>query len=567
MSVLVVLLGATLAGAEDGQTPRLERRWFYAQTNLQVEANADRLIELIRTASDAGYNGVVLADYKLNILDRVPDHYFRNAERVREAAATAKVEIIPAVFPIGYSAGLLAHDPNLAEGLPATSMFEVRGGEGRLVADEATRIANGGLEEVRDGDRFAGFGHQDDPGHATVADREVKHGGRVSCRMRDTNTTSSGGNSRLIQSVKVRPHACYRLSAWVKTEGLASPGGFRLLAIGSGDDGRSLTFTEGGIEPTMDWTRVSVVFNSLDYAEVNLYAGLWGGSPGTLWLDDLAIEEVPLTNVLRRPGCPLVVRSADGSRAYEEGRDFEPIADPKLGQDPFAGEYEFRHEGPSVRLKANSRIEEGERLAISWYHPVLVHGEQVACCLTEPKVDELLRDQARRVEDLFHPRTYFMSHDELRVANWCRACRDRKLTAGQLLADNVRRCTGILREINPDAEVFVWSDMFDPNHNAVERYYLVNGTLEGSWDGLGRSVGVCNWNSGKAARSLRFFADRGHRQVIAGYYDTGSLDDLRRWEQAAEGVPGVVGFMYTTWQQRFDEIVAYGRAMSGRPGD
>ena len=32
------------------------------------------------------------------------------------------------------------------------------------------------------------------------------------------------GNRRLIQRVAVRPHACYRLSAWVKTEGLTNTG-------------------------------------------------------------------------------------------------------------------------------------------------------------------------------------------------------------------------------------------------------------------------------------------------------------------------------------------------------
>ena len=82
---------------------------------------------------------------------------------------------------------------------------------------------------------------------------------------------------------------------------------------------------------------------------------------------------------------------------------------------------------------------------MSWYHPVITHGSQVMCCLSEPKLDEILRDQARRVNELFHPKTFFMSHDEIRVANWCRACQDRKLTPGQLLADNVRRCTEILK--------------------------------------------------------------------------------------------------------------------------
>ena len=37
---------------------------------------------------------------------------------MKAAAAKAKLELIPAVFSIGYSNGLLAHDPNLAEGLP-----------------------------------------------------------------------------------------------------------------------------------------------------------------------------------------------------------------------------------------------------------------------------------------------------------------------------------------------------------------------------------------------------------------------------------------------------------------
>ena len=88
------------------------------------------------------------------------------------------------------------------------------------------------------------------------------------------------------------------------------------------------------------------------------------------------------------------------------------------------------------------------------------------------------------MNELFKPKTFFMSHDEIRVANWCRACQDRKLSPGQLLADNVRRCIEILKTESPRARIVVWSDMFDPNHNAVDKYYLVNGTLKGSWEGL-----------------------------------------------------------------------------------
>jgi hypothetical protein len=121
----------------------------------------------------------------------------------------------------------------------------------------------------------------------------------------------------------------------------------------------------------------------------------------------------------------------------------------------------------------------------------------------------------------------------------------------------------ILKEVSPKARIVVWSDMFDPYHNAVDRYYLVNGSLKKSWKGLPADVIIANWNGGKAAESLQWFADRGHPQIIAGYYDSG-LDNFRHWDTAARGVRGVTGFMYTTWQNRYDDLEAYGKALTGR---
>jgi hypothetical protein len=563
-SLLLLALALAPVSARGAEpAARYEQRWFYAQSNLLVKENADELIGLIRRAGKSGYNGLVLSDYKLNILDWMPPEYFRNVARVRKEADAAGIEIIPAVFPIGYSDGLLAHDPNLAEGLPVTDApFVVKGGEAVLSPEPAASLVNGGLEQTR-GDQFVGFSYQDDPGRATFADRDVAHGGKVSCRMKDIAKNSSTGNCRLIQPVKVRPHACYRFSCWVKTRDLHPTGGFQLLALGAGKGNPQLTFYEGGLKPTQDWARVDVVFNSLDQKEVTLYVGQWGGGTGTLWVDDLALEELSLVNVLRRPGCPLTVRSADGETVYEEGKDYLPVRDEKLGQVPYAGEYSFDHAGAALRLAPGSRIRDGERLRVSWYHPVITQGLQVMCCLTEPKVYELLREQARRVNDLYHPKTFFMSHDEIRVANWCRSCQEKHGTPGALLAENARRCVDILKEVNPQARIVVWSDMFDPYHNAVDHYYLVNGTLADSWKGLPKDVVIANWNGGKAKESLNWFAERGHAQIIAGYYDEG-MDNFKRWDAAARGVSGVRGFLYTTWQHRYDDLEAYGKAMSGK---
>ncbi len=553
------LLGLGGTSALAGQAPRYEQRWFYAQTNLQVAENVDRLIGVMERAAASGYNGVVLADYKFHILDRVPDFYFTNVTRLRQAAQTHGIEIIPAIFPIGYSDGLLAHDPNLAEGLPVCEVpFLVRGSRAELEP-----LAGAGLEQPMDrdldGDRFQSFSYQDEPGRATFVDRVEKHAGVASCRIEGA---SESGNRRLIMKRPVRPFSSYRLSAWVKTRGVTRPGLFRLLAIGAGRDNRSLTFMEGGIAPDQDWTRISVVFNSIDNDAVSLYAGTWGDTGGTMWIDDLELEGVGLMNVLRRPGCPLTITSEDGATVYEEGRDYATIADPKLGQVPYAGVFSFDHEAPPLTITPNSRIQDGQRLLVSWYHPVAVHGSQVMCCPSEPRTIELLRDQARRVRDLLEPDTYLMSHDEVRVLNWDAACQERHLTAGQILADNMKSCVQIMDEIDPDAALFTWSDMFDPHHNAVEGYYLVRDTLAGSWEGLPSKVAIANWNGGHKRESLEFFAGRGHRQVMAGYYDVNDLSGFTGWDEAARGIDGVTGFMYTTWQGRYDLLERYGQAMN-----
>ena len=105
--------------------PVFRDRWVYLSTNLLVDDNVATAEALFQRAAKSGYTGIMLADYKFQILDRMDERYFRNAERVKSAAARAGLEIIPAVFSIGYSNGILAHDPNLAEGIPASKVPHV----------------------------------------------------------------------------------------------------------------------------------------------------------------------------------------------------------------------------------------------------------------------------------------------------------------------------------------------------------------------------------------------------------------------------------------------------------
>jgi hypothetical protein len=182
--------------------------------------------------------------------------------------------------------------------------------------------------------------------------------------------------------------------------------------------------------------------------------------------------------------------------------------------------------------------------------------EQVCACPSEPKTMDIMRDQAERMAALWKTRGFMMSHDEWRVMNWCDACMQRTMDAGPMVAQDVRDCIGILETNNAGGDIYGWSDMFDPNHNAKKNCYLVRGDLTGSWEGLKKEVIMMNWNLGKLRESLQFLSDRGHRQVIAGYYDS-KVERLRDHLTPAKDIPGVVGVMYTTWNRNYRDLEAF----------
>ena len=119
------------------------------------------------------------------------------------------------------------------------------------------------------------------------------------------------------------------------------------------------------------------------------------GLPYEITADQLSlIDEAPLVNVVRRPGCPLVVRCDDG-RKLEEGVHFRPVRDERMHELADRGDFEVYHDPPVIEFLPAAALADG----------------------------------------------------------------------------------AIVRARQPEAGLCVWSDMFDPHHNARDAFYLVNGTL------------------------------------------------------------------------------------------
>jgi len=441
--------------------------------------------------------------------------------------------------------------------LSKDALFVVKDGVATFQPDNPTVVQNADFEAAT-GDRFAGWTLQDSDGVTTFADHAAVHGGQTSLRM-ESFSKNDGEHCRVAQPIRLQPHRQYRISVWVKSEGLrgVSP---EAKVLGP-DSAGEVSFETFHTERTQDWTMGEVVFNSGAFANAMLYLGTWGGRDGKLWWDDLKIEEIGLVNVVRRDGCPVTVRGENGV-TYEEGRDFQRIVDPGLRI------YRPYHPGPSITLTANSRIQNGARLRVSYYHPVIVYEDRLTSCLSEPAIYAEWEEQIRKTDQLLHPQGFFMSHDELRVINQCALCQGRHLTPGEILADNVRKAAAIIRKVRPDAEIYVWNDMFDPLHNAKKSgFYMVNGSLEGSWKGLDKDVVIVNWHGGLLGKNCPFFAKLGLRQILSGYYD-GDEDGsgIAKWMQAAKPTPGIIGAMYTTWEDKYDAMDVWAQKAWGKSG-
>jgi hypothetical protein len=550
MNLVVAMLAAAVAlhSTPALAAPYSDRFVWVFGWNLRRDNDVTEITNLLAKAAQSALNGAVLSA-SLDSLCKQPPDYFRRLREVKEACEHNGLELIPSVFSVGYGGGSLAHNRQLAEGLPVEgALFIAEKDLARFAPDPAVALANGGFEESAN-HRFRGFNLQDEPGVISFSDPAVKRSGHAALRLENFKTHPNG-NARVMREIRVRPHRSYRMSVWVKTENLDPVGAFRIQALAGNRQLAPRTFN---LASTTDWGKLTLVFNSLNFESVRLYAGLWGGKEGKVWLDDWFVEEIGPLNALRRPGAAVSVQSEDGAMTYEEGRDYAPLLDPEFSF------WNVDRPAPALRLLPGSRIREGARLRVSWFHPMVIHDSQVTICMAEPELYEIWDHEAKLLAEHLKPRRVLLNMDEVRLGGTCLACGRKDMA--KLLGYCVTKQTQILRRHLPEAQIYIWSDMLDPNHNARPDYYLVNGDYTGSWNYVPKNLVIAVWGGTPRAQSLKFFADQGFPTLVACYYDADDLKDVKGWLNAARETRNVRGFMYTPWTKKYRLLPAFGELL------
>ncbi len=143
-------------------------------------------------------------------------------------------------------------------------------------------IPNGSFEQV-DGDRASGWRPQTWAGRADFRIAEGGHAGSR-CALIDATAGVDGGWQ---STFAVKPYSKYKITAWIKTEGVANLDGQGALLNLHGRSERTAPITG-----SHDWAAVSmnVDTGADDSLILNCLLGYYGRSKGKAWFDDLQVQ-------------------------------------------------------------------------------------------------------------------------------------------------------------------------------------------------------------------------------------------------------------------------------------
>ena len=513
--ILVALIVMMFFGAV-AEAQKLPERWVYLSWHLRTDEGARKATQALRDAKAAGCTHALFVATRGHRLPKEPPSYIVRVRKFQAEAKKLNVKIVVPAVSTGYCGRYLDVDSNLVAGIPVRNMVFVVKGK-TATPDPAQALDTSLLKPQRHGKGVSG-------------------------------------------TLKVKPFMWYRMTYEIVPTKEGRIGSYS--SVSSNRRRRRHARTDPKIRKTKTGRYIyQNVFNSLEATEI-----LVGIYHNIHKLENVRIEPAGMLLIIRRKRIPLTVTSADGKTVYEEGRDFKPVADPIVAVRPFPGEFPFDHPAPVLELTANSRIKDGQKLLVSFWHHQRIHTDQDNFNVQEERMWPIFEKEITQMQQLWKPAGFMLNYDEIRVGMWePRDPGDEKLTPGQVLARHFKRAYDLTRKIAPQAKIYTWSDMFTPHHNArpFEKsgyYYLVNGNWDGSWEGFPKDVIILNWYSPKP-EGMKFFSDRGHKQIICGYYDGRTTDamkkNIHRWMTVAQGVPNVRGVMFTTWGKRYQFMKEY----------
>jgi putative membrane-bound dehydrogenase-like protein len=135
--------------------------------------------------------------------------------------------------------------------------------------------------------------------------------------------SEEGSDSSMFQEVKVSPISNYRLTAWIKTEGIRTRGNNAQGALLNVHalPGQPRT---PAVKGTSDWKQVSMDFKTdeRETIQINCLFGGWGHATGTAFWDDIELRQIGKSGAVK----PLAITVAENYRQQATADDITNLA-------------------------------------------------------------------------------------------------------------------------------------------------------------------------------------------------------------------------------------------------
>ncbi len=500
-------------------------------------------------------NAMVMEDGLFYELDN-PD----NVQRIRDFFAHLRslhIEPIPLVQSFGWAGSVATIDADCVEAVwvrdkamefttradLAASVAATMPDDGRqyLVMPQSKTplgqpVGNASFEAVEDGHPLDWHWDTWSVLDGVSLDRENRTEGAYAIRI---DRTAERGVMRLWQDFDLPAQSSIRFSADMKVEDVKP--GTAYMEIYRLDDagelvGGPVVSSNRGVQ-TRAWRRTTMMLNTEDHTRFRIYLRIQDAQ-GTVWFDNLTLDRWnTLLRGLVRVGDSLKLTSQSGE-VYTPGKDYEVI--------PGESEYPFEPEDKPwmiARLEGG-RIPAGATVRMSYeYAPP----GAITYCPSNPKTHAIMRKTLHNVATKLGISRIHMGHDEPRWMNRCKLCSERNMSNAELLAEELRRMHGFVREVAPDVRLMMWADALNPYHNAPHQQ------LEPANDHIPTDIIQCVWFYGarddvREARGLAFFADKGFETTGSPWFD---LENNWDWAQecalSRELTGKCLGVFYTSW--------------------
>ncbi len=486
--------------------PDLPRRIVTFNTALEPAGDLDSLLSRLRLAHD----------YKMNEVEWNNTYAGRGTDwnpTYLSRAITARDSIKALGMKLYMSAdrtGAVVDNMCWQEGIPVLGQsFVIAGDTAQASPNPPLTVVNPGFEDFVN-NLFVGWGNSQ-AGYPTISQDTIqKHGGRGSLKLQ----WPGHQQSKVYQYLAIQPNRLFRLSFWYKTSGYS--GLIRVLFFRTECNDQQVFLHYFRPSATSEWTQVNLEVHSLVCDTLLLYFGAWLWSGGTLWLDDFSMQEMNPAWMLRRDDTPLAVYEEPGHIPLQEGPSGDFVIEETYSQS--YGNCYVHY--PRIRRVQGGRLVNGDRISMDWYcgyaYRITPQEYRRTVCFSLLEPLAYYQQKVSNCDSLFHPDGFKIHINEVPIANWDPSCTSSGLTPAELLGSYVRQMYNIIQARRPGAPVQVYGDMFDPNHNARDCHWAVNGTLAGSLSELqGIPIALLGLIGEKVDSSLNYFSQQGFPSIAA----------------------------------------------------